>query len=261
MQNAALEALGLAAEWRYGALDLEPDEFAGRVRGLPAEEYVGVNVTIPHKRAALELSDQASEAAIGIGAANTLSFVEGVIHAENTDASGLLSALPEPPAGRTALVLGAGGSARAAVWALEGQAASVSVWNRTSERADELVGDLGGSAAAGRLAAITGEEAARGSFDLVVNCTAIGMEDEDPFEDLPLEPDQLGAGVTVVDLVYAGGESRLVREARERSATVVDGLEVLVQQGGESLRLWTGMDPPLDVMREAVREDPEGNDG
>jgi len=251
MQNAALEALGLGGEWTYGSLDLEPAEFVDRVRELPGEGYVGVNVTIPHKRAALELADQASKAATEIGAANTLSFADGVTHAENTDAIGLLSALPEPPAGKRALVLGAGGSARAAVWALEGQAGSVCVWNRTPERAAELVRDLPDSQ--GRLASVSEDEARSGPFDLVVNCTAVGMDGEDPFEHLPLDPDRIGDDMTLVDLVYVGGESRLVREARERGASVVDGLEVLVQQGGESLRLWTGMDPPLDVMREAVR--------
>jgi shikimate dehydrogenase len=253
MQNAALEALGLGDEWTYEALDLEPGEFTARVRELPGQEYVGVNVTIPHKRAALELADQASAAATEIGAANTLSFGGGVIHAENTDATGLLSALPEPPAGKRALVLGAGGSARAAVWALEGQAASVSVWNRTAGRAEKLVRDLGGPTAGGRIAAIGAVEVRGGTFDLIVNCTAVGMGEEDPFALLPLDPERLDAGITLVDLVYAGGESRLILEARERSATVVDGLEVLVQQGGESLRLWTGMDPPLDAMREAAR--------
>jgi shikimate dehydrogenase len=253
MQNAALEALCLADEWSYEAIDIEPDEFAERVRALPGQSFAGANVTIPHKRAALRFADQASEVAREIGAANTLSFVEGVIHAENTDASGLLSALPEPPAGRRVLVLGAGGSARAAVWALEGQAASVSVWNRTTERARELVRDLGGPTAGGRIAAIDDRQARAIAFDLIVNCTAVGMGDEDPFAHLPLDADRLGPEVTLVDLVYAGEESRLVREARERGATAVDGLEVLVRQGGESLRLWTGLDPPLEVMREAVR--------
>src|SRR5262249_28459872 len=154
-----LEAIGLGEDWSYGVLDLEPQEFGERVRRLPAQGYIGVNVTIPHKRAALELSDRASAAATEIGAANTLSFVEGVIHAENTDATGLLSALPEPPAGRDALVLGAGGSARAVVWALAGQAASVSVWNRTAERAHELVRDLDGITAERMLAAVTADEA------------------------------------------------------------------------------------------------------
>ena len=103
-----------------------------------------------------------------------------------------------------------------------------------------------------RLAPLSGEQARAGSFDLIVNCTAIGMSDEDPFEHLPLDPDRLNAEVVLVDLVYAGSESRLISEARTRRATAVDGLEILVRQGAESLRIWTGMDPPLDVMREAA---------
>jgi shikimate dehydrogenase len=79
------------------------------------------------------------------------------------------------------------------------------------------------------------------------------MRDEDPFEQLPLDPERFDAKIVLVDLVYAGSESRLIREARERSATVIDGLEVLVRQGADSLRIWTGMEPPLDVMREAAR--------
>ncbi|HEY6636710.1 MAG TPA: shikimate dehydrogenase [Solirubrobacterales bacterium] len=261
MQNAALEALGLAAEWRYEALDVDPANFAERTRGLPGQGFVGANVTIPHKEAAMTLADEASEAAEGIGAANTLSFREGVIRADNTDAPGLLAALPGPIEGSNALVLGAGGSARAAVWALAGQGAAVSVWNRTAERADEIVRDLAHSGshtpAEGRLRAVTAEQARATGYQLIVNCTAIGMRDEDPFELLPLEPGRLGPSIVVVDLVYVGSESRLVAEGRRRGATVVAGLEVLVRQGAESLRIWTGMDPPLDVMREAAREGPE----
>jgi shikimate dehydrogenase len=145
MQNAAREALGLAGEWSYEAIDLAPDEFGERTRALPADGFVGVNVTIPHKEAALTVADQASDPARQIGAANTLSFSDGSILAENTDAPGLLAALPEPVRGRTALVLGAGGSARAAAWALAGEGARVSVWNRTAARAEELVGALSGT--------------------------------------------------------------------------------------------------------------------
>jgi shikimate dehydrogenase len=115
MQTAALEALGLGDEWSYEAIDVDPEAFGDRTRGLPDEGFVGVNVTIPHKEAALALADEASHAAQQIGAANTLSFAGGPIRAENTDASGLLAALPGPVDGKTALVLGAGGSARAAV--------------------------------------------------------------------------------------------------------------------------------------------------
>lgn len=246
MQSAALEALGLGGEWSYGAIDLAPGEFDARVRALAGQGYVGANVTIPHKEAALRLVDEASDAASEIGAANTLSLREHAIRADNTDATGLLAALPAPIDGRTALVLGAGGSARAAVWALAGGGASVSVWNRTAERAEALVRDLGGTA-------IEDEEARTGSFDVIVNCTAIGMADENPFERLPLDPESFGSGATVVDLVYAGGDSRLIAAARERGATAIDGLEILVRQGAESLRIWTGIEPPLDVMREAAR--------
>jgi shikimate dehydrogenase len=250
MQGAALEALGLGGQWSYGAIDVEPAEFDERVHALAGEGFAGANVTIPHKEAALQVADETSEAAREIGAANTLTFRGEDIRADNTDASGLLAAFSEPIERKAALILGAGGSARAAAWALAGQGASVSVWNRTPERAEEIARDL---AAVCSLATVGEEQARTGGFDLVVNCTAIGMKDEDPFEHLPLDPDRLTAAVTVVDLVYAGSESKLVREARARGAAAIDGLEILVRQGAESLRIWTGMDAPLDVMREAAK--------
>jgi shikimate dehydrogenase len=250
MQNAALEALGLAGEWRYEAIDLGPGKFAESTRALPGEGFAGVNVTIPHKEAALAVADEASDAARQIGAANTLSFGDRGIRADNTDATGLLAALPAPLSGGAALVLGAGGSARAAAWALAGQGAAVSIWNRTAERADELVRTL--TVVDGTLAAIGADEARAGGFDLIVNCTAIGMGDEDPYEHLPLAPSALRGGRVLADLVYAGSESRLVADARARGATAIDGLEILVRQGAESLRIWTGKDPPLDVMRTAA---------
>jgi len=250
MQTAALEALGLGEEWSYEAIDVRPEEFGDRVRALPDQGFVGVNVTIPHKEAALAAADESSVPAREIGAANTLSFAGGRIKAENTDASGLLGALPEPVNGKAVLVLGAGGSARAAAWALAGMGASVSVWNRTEDRADELARHLGDG-----VVPVTGEEVRAGSFGLIINCTAIGMGDEDPFEQLPLDPARFNGDTVLVDLVYAGSESRLVAEARSRSANAIDGLEVLVRQGAESLHIWTGMEPPLDVMRAAARGD------
>lgn len=256
MQTAALDHLGLSGEWRYEAIDIEPGEFAERVRGLPGEGFVGVNVTIPHKEAALAVADSASETAEEIGAANTLTFADGAIRADNTDAPGLLAALPEPVEGKHALVLGAGGSARAAVWALAGAGALVVVWNRTAERADELVRDLASAGhdtgAEGRLAPATAEQVRANELEVIVNCTAVGMGDENPFDELPVDAERFAKGVTLVDLVYGGRETRLVSEARERGAAVVDGREVLVRQGAESLRIWTGQEPPTDVMREAL---------
>jgi shikimate dehydrogenase len=204
------------------------------------------------------LADSASATATEIGAANTLSFGGGQIRAENTDAPGLLAALGKPPAGKRALVLGAGGSARAAAWALAGQGATVEVWNRTPERADELSRHLGrtlgGSGDLPLLAAVSTAQARAVAYDLVVNCTAIGLEPgDDAFAALPLVPERLGRGTTVIDLVYGGEQTRLVQTARERGARVIDGLEVLVRQGADSLRIWTGKEPPLKRMREAAR--------
>jgi shikimate dehydrogenase len=257
MQTAALHELGLAGEWSYEAIDVAPDELEARTRALPGEGFVGANVTIPHKEAALEVSDEASDAARQIGAANTLSFRDGGIRADNTDAPGLLAALPGSAEGKRALVMGAGGSARAAVWALAGQGAAVDVWNRTPARADDLVRDLAeagaGNAAEGKLAPVSEEQARAAAYELIVNCTAVGMSSgEDPFGSLPLDRERLDAEVVLVDLVYGGSETRLIAEARRRKAVAIDGLEVLVRQGAESLRIWTGLDPPLDVMREAA---------
>ncbi len=144
MQSAALAELGLGGEWSYEAIDVAPDAFEARVRAMPGEGFAGANVTVPHKGAALALADELSETAREIGAANTLVFADGEIRAENTDADGLLDALPASPAGKRALVLGAGGAARAVVWALLREGAEVAVWNRTELRSRNLCEELGG---------------------------------------------------------------------------------------------------------------------
>jgi shikimate dehydrogenase len=245
MHNAALAAAGLD-EWRYLRLPLPPELFAETVRALPAAGFRGVNVTIPHKAAALAIADRASEAAQAIGAANTLTFEDGAIVADNTDAPGLLDALGESPAGRTALVLGAGGAARAAVYALgRAGAADVMVWNRTRERAERLVERLGGRV-------IDAPEPAA----LVVNCTSVGLQDPDAtFKSLPIQADMLGVGSYVADMVYRPGGTNLLDEAKRRGATVVTGLEILVAQGAASFERWTGMTAPREAMRAAVDQE------
>src|SRR3954463_494973 len=159
----------------YQRLPVPPELFAETVRALGPAGFTGANVTIPHKRAALGVADDATERARAIGAANTLTFREdGTIAAENTDAPGFLGALPESPAGRTALVLGAGGAARAVVWALrEAGAREVRVWNRTPGRAQALATEFG-------VRAVTEMAPA----DLLVNCTSVGLEDASA-DDIP----------------------------------------------------------------------------
>jgi shikimate dehydrogenase len=242
MHNAAFQALGMD-DWLYTRLPLSPERFAETVRALPGSGYRGINVTIPHKEAALEVADSASGAAAAIGAANTLTFEHGQIFADNTDAQGFLDAIGEPLAGRRVLVLGAGGAARAVVWAArEAGASQVLVWNRTAERARRIAADFGVDAVE-----------RPGSADVLVNTTAVGLSGS--LEDLPLSDDH--DADLVADLVYRPTDPPVTAWARGRAAKVVDGLEVLLRQGALSFVRWTGQDPPLDRMREAVRRNDE----
>jgi shikimate dehydrogenase len=243
MQNAALEAVGLTG-WRYQLLPIPPELFAETVAALPAIGFRGVNVTIPHKQAALALATAPTPRARAIGAANTLIFGPGEqIAADNTDAPGLIAALPFSPSGRTALVLGAGGSARAVVWALlDAGASEVMVWNRTPARARELCAELGGTPVARAAPA-----------DLLVHCTSSGLHPGgDPFKTLPIDADDEARYECVVDLVYRDTETPLVQAARAHRVRVVDGRELLVRQGALSFELFTGAKAPIEAMRQAA---------
>ncbi|MEY2534705.1 MAG: shikimate dehydrogenase, partial [bacterium] len=242
MQNAALAATGLDGEYAYERVPVTPEAFAETVAGLQAAGFAGVNVTIPHKEAALAVATEASDDARAIGAANTLTFGGGgAIRADNTDAPGVLDALGDPLP-RSALVLGAGGSARAVAYALRTAGADVAVWNRGPERGRLLAAELG-------VRAVEAPEPA----DVLVNCTSVGLGDTTrTFKDLPVSADDLGTYACVVDLVYREGGTGLLHEAEQRGCRVVDGLEVLVRQGARSFQIWTGRTAPLDVMRRAA---------
>ena len=234
MQNAAFRELGL--DWRYVKLPVPPELFEITVRALPGSGYRGANVTIPHKVAALAVADTASSTARAIGAANTLNFSNKGIVADNTDAGGFLDSLGDSPAGRRALVLGAGGAARAVVYALiDSNCSDVQIWNRTHERAVELAETFGARA-------VKSPEQA----DIVVNATSVGLHEGA----LPLE--RLEAPETAVELVY-GGTTPFEEWARAKGSRLVDGLEILVRQGARSFTLWTGREAPLDVMRRGAR--------
>ena len=248
MQNAALAAAGLT-HWRYQLLPAPPDVFAELVTGLPGAGFRGANVTIPHKEAALALATAPTERARAIGAANTLTFEPGKeIVADNTDAPALLAALPLTIAGHSALVLGAGGSARAAVWALlDAGAREVRVWNRSADRARQLGDELGAVA----LPAAPAAAALRS--DVLINCTSLGLDGSDPFDRLPVAADDLVDYSCVVDLVYTAGGTALVAAAQDRGVPVVDGLELLIGQGALSFERFTGRAAPVEAMRAAVR--------
>jgi shikimate dehydrogenase len=256
IHNAALAALGLD-DWHYQLLPVPPVLFDETTRALPRSGFVGANVTIPHKQAALALATHASDTARAIGAANTLTFAaDGTIAAENTDAPGLIAALAglsELPANPRVLILGAGGSARAAAWALrEAGASEVSIWNRTAERASALAHDLGVNAVREPVPA-----------DLLVNCTSVGLHDDaversasdsQGLNQLRLTLDQVGKYSYVVDFVYRPGSTPLLAAAKAHGARTVDGLQILIAQGALSLELWTGRKAPVEVMRQAALE-------
>ena len=254
MHEAALEVLGLEG-WSYQRLPVPPELFAETVRALPRSGFAGANVTIPHKEAALALATEREAEVDAIGAANTLTFAGEDIVAANTDAAALLALAPEN-LGR-ALVLGAGGSARAAVWALRRRGADVLVWGRTHERAAALAAELGATAV------VDGEEPGAGearpagcweAVEIIVNCTPVGLKaGDDPLSSLPLRRADLERARMVIDLAYAAEETTLVAAARAAGVpAVVDGLEILARQGALSLERWTGRRAPLEVMRAAA---------
>lgn len=241
MHNAALRAVGLSS-WRYQLLPVPPELFASTIRALPTVGFRGVNVTIPHKEDALRLADRATATAQAIGAANTLVFEDdGTVGAENTDGPALLAALPLSAAGATALVLGAGGSARAAVWALREAGAEVLIWNRTAARAQALARLFGATAV---------DEPAVADF--LVNCTSIGLSEVGELKDLPVRADEIAMFGCVIDFVYSASETELIRAARSAGKPCLDGLDLLVGQGALSFERFTGLAAPIERMRAAT---------
>ncbi|MDH7486703.1 MAG: shikimate dehydrogenase [Anaerolineae bacterium] len=252
MHNAAFAALGL--NWVYLPLPVPPGQVEAALRGLLTLGFRGANVTVPHKEAVMPHLDSITEVAQAIGAVNTLVVGEGRLVGDNTDGAGFLAALQEAgfePRGRRALVLGAGGAARAVAYALATAGAQVTVLNRTLSRTEALIQHLAPAVPPNSLSprlldrdALV-EEAVRA--DLLVNATSVGMwpdAEHSPWPDeLPL-PSHL----TVFDLVYNPPETRLLRQARRAGAQAIGGLGMLVHQGALAFRLWTGHSPPLEAM-------------
>ncbi len=258
MHNAAFEALGIPG--CYALLPTAPQAVAAAVTDLKLKDYRGANVTIPHKQAVMPYLDELTDAAQAIGAVNTILVVGDRLLGHNTDAGGFLAALREAgcePAGLRTLVLGAGGAARAVVYALVTIDCPISIYNRTEARAKALADDLQSVAEArGTRRFISPEtnlsELDLGRFDLLVNTTSVGMWPET--EDSPwpaLLP--LPAQWIVVDLVYNPQDTRLLADARAAGAISIGGLGMLVHQGALAFQLWTGHTPPLDIMYAAAK--------
>ena len=257
MHNAAFAALGL--DMAYVPLPVVADDLEAAVRGLRSLGFRGANVTMPHKAAVVPYLDRVSDDARLIAAVNTIVVDDGVLAGYNTDVGGFVAALREavgePLAGASALVLGAGGAARAAVLGLLRVGVSrCTVGNRTMSRAEELVRLLQPADEAARfelvaLDALTAAQV-RGA-DIVVNATALGMADSLKVPSVLV--DNIQRDHIVYDVVYGQRPTMPLERARATGARAIDGLTMLVWQAALSFELWTGRAAPLEVMRSAAR--------
>jgi shikimate dehydrogenase len=258
MHNAAFEALGM--DMVYLPFDVRPSDLLRAVAGLAALGIRGVNVTIPHKQAVLPLVDELSEEAALIGSVNTIRVEGGRLSGHNTDAWGFEAALRRACgaglAGRHLFVMGAGGASRAVCFqaALSG-AAGIVIADIDAERARGLAGAVAPRFPACRIEACTSTDPdlrdRLRNADLVVNATPAGMKPDDP---LPLEPAWLAPGTFVYDLIYNPLETRFLREARARGLEALNGIGMLVLQGARSFEIFTGVEPPVDVMFRVLEE-------
>lgn len=256
MHNAAFANLGL--NWVYVPLPVPPEQVETAMRGLPPLGFRGVNVTVPHKRAVMSFLDEIEAGAKAIGAVNTIVVGEdGRLTGYNTDWSGFLAdlaALAVPVRGRDCLVLGAGGSARAVVYALGQAGGNVRVLARRPSQAEQLVADLRPYSETDLTAyPLTALHSLIPSLphSLIINATPLGMtphEENSPWpEHCPFPPDTF-----VYDLVYNPRQTRLMRQTQAGDCHTANGLGMLVQQGALAFKLWTGAEPSLTVMQAAL---------
>lgn len=254
-QQAAFDAVGLA--WRYQAWDTPPERLAGMVASLREGERVGANVTVPHKQAVVPLLDEIREEARTTGAVNTIVRRDSRLIGYNTDIEGFSAALREDGAfdvmNKRACVLGAGGAARAVVYALlRDGAACVTLHNRTPARAEAVLDAL--DRGDGRLRVAPGDAAvAARESDLIVNCTTLGMAGSRTAGESPLAEDTIPPGAFVLDIVANPPQTPLIAMARARGCRTLGGLPMLVRQGAAAFELWTGQPAPLEVMMAAAR--------
>jgi len=243
MHNAAFSAKGLNAVY----LAFETRDLEGCLKGMKALGIKGMSVTIPHKSQVIPLLDDVDDLARRIGAANTIVNDGGRLVGYNTDAVGALKALEEKMglSGKTCLIIGAGGAARAIGFILKENGVGVMVANRSVERGQELALSLD-------CPFIPLDELENTTTDLLINTTPVGMA---PQKDQCLVPEQiLKKGMVVMDIIYNPLETRLIAMARDRDCLTINGLDMFIHQGAEQFRLWTGLEAPITDMARSVEQ-------
>ena len=259
MHNAGFAALGLDVQYEAWSIPLE--ELPASVERLRRDDMLGISVTVPYKQAVMPLLDEIDPAADDIGSVNTLVKRGRSLVGHNTDKDGFIRSLREAgcdPAGMRALVLGVGGTERAVAYGLvEAGVASISLAGRNPDRLAAAANDL--EATKPRPVTVTPIPFDNASLlraaavaDLIVNATPVGMRYAPQEHESPLPAAALRSGIWVADVVYNPLETVLLRQARAAGAYAVDGLGMLVYQGVAQQQLWTGREPPGDIMREAA---------
>jgi shikimate dehydrogenase len=243
MQNAAFLEKGLNAIY----LAFETKNLEDALKGMRALGIKGMSVTIPHKSSVIPLLDQVDDLAKRIGAVNTIVNDQGRLVGYNTDARGALEALKEKTEvfGKTCLILGAGGAARAIGYILKEHGVDLTIANRSRVRGEELADFL-------ECPFIPLEKATDIQVDLLIQTTPVGMYPHDKESILP--SDALNPGTVVMDIVYNPIETKLLTTAKGRGCVTVNGLGMFIRQGAEQFRLWTGLEAPVDSMRSAAEE-------
>ncbi len=260
MHNAAFKALGMDNDWRYDLRAISPDDLPSGVEEMRQMGYVGINVTVPHKHAVMELVSP-DEKAQAIGAVNTVDFRDNT--GTNTDVDGFIADLQAHGvvvSGEKVLVLGAGGAGRAVVYGLWREGAQITVVEQIPERAQEMIAHLRESVGADGIEMKLLADAAEWDAAVIVNCTPVGMwpkVDVSPWSvEIPFPQ-----GVTVYDLVYRPAKTRLMQQAEDNGGRAFGGLGMLVRQGAAAFTIWTGKDAPFEVMYEVVQTAMDNSEG
>ncbi|MBE0479601.1 MAG: shikimate dehydrogenase [Dehalococcoidia bacterium] len=258
-QQAAFDHLGL--DVRYELWDTPPDKLSETVGILARADRLGANVTIPYKEAVLPLMHDLDRDAARIGAVNTIVNRDGSLVGYNTDSAGFLRALYQDasfvPRGKTAVLLGAGGVARAAAFTLiDAGICRLTIVNRTPERAEALAASLKASGTPVAALPFTSADLRTElvNSNLIVNCTSVGLKDSATEGQSPLKANQIPGRALVYDLVYNPLETPLMKEAEKAGARTLGGLAMLIYQGAISFRLWTGIEAPLQIMADSARK-------
>ena len=242
MHNAAFRALGIDAVYvPFDVVDVE-----GAMRGVRALGIKGLSVTVPHKEAVMDYLDHVDALSRRIGAVNTVINRDGRLEGTNTDWMGAVRAIEEvcPLAGKNALVVGAGGAARAIVMGLLERGAKVHIANRTEKRARRLATSFGCSYSGLKIPDDI-------SFDILINATTIGMNDD---KRLPVDTDVIEKTDVVMDIVYSPLKTALLKVASSMGKTTINGLKMLLYQAISQFELWTGRGAPEKIMEGALYE-------